>query len=190
MKPFVYSACRFILRPFVTLFYKPKVIGIENLPKDKPIILAGNHTCLRDPFIVGYITNDDLYYIVKKELHEGIIKPFFKYSGTIPVDRKNKGNENAFKAVLDILKENKKVVIFPEGTINKTNDIIMPFKYGAVSLAKKSGAYIVPFGIKGRLKIFRRTVSISLGKPYKITKDLEYENKKLEQKVINLLKEK
>lgn len=189
MKPILYTAARFILKPIVAVLYRPKVIGSKNILNDEPIILAGNHTGYLDAFALGYTTRRDLYYIVKKELHEGKFKTFFKLVGTIPVDRKNKNNSNSLSKAEEILKEKKIVVIFPEGTINKTDDIIMPFKFGAVSLAKKSGAYIVPFAIKGKFKLFKRSITIKLGKPYKTNDDLEKENKKLEQKVIKLLKE-
>jgi len=168
---------------------RPKVIGGKHILKGQPIILAGNHTSYLDSFALGYTTRRDLLYIVKKELHEGPFKLIFKLVGTIPVDRQNKGNKGSLVKAEEALKQNRIIVIFPEGTINKTNEIIMPFKYGAVSLAKKSGAYIVPFAIKGKFKLFKRTVTIKLGEPYKINDDLDKENKKLEQKVIKLLKE-
>lgn len=189
MKPYLYTIARFILKPIVWFLYKPEVIGSKNILKGKPIILAGNHTGYLDAFALGYTTRRDLLYIVKKELHEGPFKIIFKLVGTIPVDRKNKGNKGSLAKAEEALKNNQIIVIFPEGTINKTDDIIMPFKYGAVSLAKKSGAYIVPFAIKGKFKIFKRTVTIKLGEPYKVNDDLDKENKKLEQKVIKLLKE-
>ena len=188
MKPILYTLTRIILWPLVTIFYKPKVVNKKYLKLKAPIILAGNHTSYVDNLIVGYTTSDDLYYVVKKELHKGLLKPIFVLFGTIPVDRKNHGNKDSKEKIINILKKNKKVVIFPEGTINKTEDIIMPFKYGAVSLAKKADAYIIPFAIKGKLKLFRRSVTITLDKPYKVKGNLTYENKKLEKKVIRLLK--
>ena len=188
MKPILYRVARIILWPIVTIFCKPKVIHKEYLKIKAPIILAGNHTSYVDNLILGYTTSDDLYYVVKEELHRGILKPIFTLFGTIPVDRCNHNNKESKEKIINILKQNKKVVIFPEGTINKTDDIIMPFKYGAVSLAKKADAYIVPFAIKGKLKLFKRDVTIILDKPYKVTGNLSYENKKLENKVIKLLK--
>ena len=55
----------------------------------------------------------------------------------------------------------------------------MPFKYGAVSFAKKTNAYLVPFAITGKYKLFKKSVKITYGKPYKVTGDLEKENQKL-----------
>ncbi|NCC70848.1 1-acyl-sn-glycerol-3-phosphate acyltransferase [bacterium] len=188
MKPFVYSTCRFILYPFVKLIYKPEIIGKENLISDGGILLCGNHTSYLDAAILGCATRKDLYYIVKKELHSGFLKYFFKYAGTIPVDRKNKNNSSSMDEAVKKLKEKRIVVMFPEGTINKTDDILMPFKYGAVSLAKKSNAIVVPFAITGKFKPFKKGIKLTIGKPFKIKGDLVLENKILEKKVENLIK--
>ena len=88
------------------------------------------------------------------------------------------------------MKNNNIVCIFPEGTINKTNNYILPFKYGAVSIAHKANRPIVPFAIIGKPKIFNYRVKIIIGKPIYIkTDDYPNETKKLENEVINLIKE-
>ena len=56
-------------------------------------------------------------------------------------------------------------------------------------MAKKTNATIVPFGLTGDYKFRSKNLTIRFGKPYKITEDLETENKKLEQKVAELMKE-
>lgn len=189
MKPFIYTACRFILYPFINIIYKPTIIGRENILDGEGIVLCGNHTSYLDAFILGCATRRDLYYVVKQELHTGLKKHFFKLAGTIPVDRKSKDNKNSIELTQKKLKEKKVVVMFPEGTINRTDKVLLPFKYGAVSLAKKSNSYVVPFAIKGKLKPFERNVTLILGTPYKIKGDLVLENKILEKKVENLIKE-
>ena len=88
-----------------------------------------------------------------------------------------------------MLKNNEVLGIFPEGTVNKTNEIVLPFKYGAVSFAKKTNAYIVPFAITGKYKIFRRSIKITYGKPYKVKQDLEVENNRLMNTVKRMIKE-
>ena len=58
------------------------------------------------------------------------------------------------KSIMNILKdENKKLLIFPEGTRNKTTDkFLLPFKTGCVAMAKKGDAWIVPCGLTGDYK--------------------------------------
>ena len=93
--------------------------------------------------------------------------------------------ENAIK----VLEQEKLIGIFPEGTFNKTKDIIMPFKYGAVSMASKTNSTIVPFSITGKYKLFQKnSVTICFGKPYKIeTDDLTIANEQLMGKVKELI---
>ena len=91
-----------------------------------------------------------------------------------------------------MLKNGDVVGIFPEGTLNKTEYIVMPFKYGAVKIASSSNCPIVPFAIKGEYKRFRKGLKIVFGRPYYIKdkNDLTKENIKLMNQIVHLLKEK
>lgn len=108
--------------------------------------------------------------MAKKELFESkFTNFFFRNMGCIPVNR-SIHDKDAKNEAVEVLKNNEVLGIFPEGTVNKTNEIVLPFKYGAVSFAKKTNAYIVPFAITGKYKIFRRSIKITYGKPYKVKK--------------------
>lgn len=52
---------------------------------------------------------------------------------------------------------------------------------------KKHGCYIVPFGIYGKLKPFKKRVIVNFGEPFKVNQDLEEANEILRQKIINLI---
>ena len=108
-------------------------------------------------------------------------------SGIIPVDRKIH-DATVMPAVNKVLSEGGMVGIFPEGTINRTDDIIMPFKKGAVRMSLENNCKILPFAINGKYK--RGKLKIKFGDAYfPETKDIEKETKLLEQKVIKLIKE-
>lgn len=64
--------------------------------------------------------------------------------------------------------------------------LLLPFKYGAVSLASQTNSYIVPFAVKGHYQKRSKDLIIKIGKPYKVGKDLEKENTKLRNKIIEL----
>lgn len=185
-EPILYKILIPLNKIFISI-YKPRYINIENIPKNEAVILAGNHTSKLDPLLLMSSTNRCIHFLAKIELFKGIKKIFFQNLGIIPVDRKRK-NPEAINQANKYLLDNKIIGIFPESTINKTNDIIMPFKYGAVKMAKETNCYIVPFSITGKYKKFKKSVIISFGKPYKITKDIEIENKILEEKVIELIR--
>ena len=172
--------------PIFYFLFRPKYINKKNIPKNVPVVLAGNHKSNFDCASLVCSTNRVVHFLAKKELLDTKMKWFFKGMGIIPVDRKNK-NPQALQEAIKNLNENKVIGIFPEGTTNKTNDIIMPFKYGAVKMASETNAYIVPFSITGEYKFFGR-LKITFGEAYKIGTDLEQENKILMNKVIDLIK--
>lgn len=127
--------------------------------------------------------------MAKKELFESkFTNFFFRNMCCIPVNR-SIHDKDAKNEAVEVLKNNEVLGIFPEGTVNKTNEIVLPFKYGAVSFAKKTNAYIVPFAITGKYKIFRRSIKITYGKPYKVKQDLEVENNRLMNTVKRMIKE-
>ena len=187
MKYILYRVIRTLLYPIFLLVYRPEFEGRNNIPKSGSVILAGNHTNNLDAAIMLAGPKRVVHMLAKKELFKSkISNAFFRSMGCIPVDRKIH-DENAKSEAIEVLKNNEVIGIFPEGTVNRTNDIILPFKYGAVSFAKKTGAYIVPFTITGKYKLFRRSIKITYGKPYKVTDDLEIENKKLMNIITKML---
>ena len=185
-EPLLYNILIPIDKIFI-YFFRPTYINIKNIPKKGSVILAGNHTSKLDPLLLMSSTNRCIHFLAKIELFKGIKKYFFKNLGIIPVDRKRK-NPEAINLANTYLYENKIIGIFPESTINRTNDIIMPFKYGAVKMAKETDSYIVPFAIVNEYKFLKKSVTITFGKPYKVTKNIEIENKKLENNVIKLIR--
>jgi len=185
----LYKVVRFVGVPLFKLLYRPIIINKDLIPKEGRIILAGNHTSNLDCAIVISSTKRTIHFLAKKELHDSILGFFFDSMATIPVDRKKK-NPDAINEAIKVLEKEEVIGIFPEGTTIKKEKELLPFKFGAVSLAKKTNSYIVPFGISKKYKLFRKSVTIKFDKPYKIkTDDLEKENSLLRNKVIKLIKE-
>lgn len=163
---------------FYTLF-RPKVIGKENIPKKGPYVLAGNHTKWLDSvMLVSVAPRNQVHFLAKEELWHGKGWIVVKAMGCIPVNRKIHDKDALLKAY-EYLNNGSCIGIFPEGTINRTDDIIMPFKFGAVKMCKETGADLIPFVITGKYKLFKRGVTIEFLKPRKVTDDLELENEKL-----------
>ena len=128
-------------------------------------------------------------FLGKHTLFKGIRKYFFQVFGVIPVNRLIK-DESVIPHAEKVLINKGALGIFPEGTINRTDDIIMPFKMGAVKMAQATNALIVPFIINGRYKIFGSDLKIIFLEPIEIkNKDLEEENKQLMNLIANKLKE-
>ena len=188
-EPLLYKIVRPIIKFIMKYMFRAKYKGLENIPSTKKVVLAGNHTNSLDCLLIISSTNRVVHFLAKNSLMKGPKKVIFKNMGIIPVNRKIH-DSNALSNAKAALNDDKVIGIFPEGTINKTKDIIMPFKYGAVKMAKSSDAYLVPFSITGKYKLFKKSITIKFDKPYKVKDEIDKENKKLENKVISLLKEK
>ena len=163
---------------FYTLF-RPTIKGRENIPKKGPFVLAGNHTKWLDSVMLVSVTpKNEVHFLAKEELWHGKGWIVVKAMGCIPVNRKIHDKDALIKAY-EYLNNGSSIGIFPEGTINRTDDIIMPFKFGAVKMCKETDATLVPFVITGKYKLFKKGVTIEFLKPRKVTGDLEDENEKL-----------
>ena len=128
------------------------------------------------------------HYLAKKEYFDGKFSWFFKMAGCISVNRNIKDKEASNHAI-KLLQNGYAVGLFPEGTRNRTNELLLPFKYGAVSMAKKTNAIIVPVGISGEYKFRSKNLVINIGKPFKIDDlSLEEANDKLKDEITELIK--
>ena len=188
LKTWGYRLFKPILGLIFKMYYQPIIINKEVIPETGPIIICGNHMHKYDQCPVIISTKRIVHYLAKKEYFEGKFKWFFKITGCIPVNRSIKDRQASDEA-LEVLKEGKAIGLFPEGTRNKTDKFLLPFKFGAVSLAKKSNATIIPFGISGEYKR-KGKLMVRFGKPFKVgDMTLEKANDKLYQDIENLMKE-
>lgn len=179
---------RFIRVFFVLYFklrYNPKLIGCENIPNNDPVILIANHTNNLDFISMGITTKRNISFLAKHTLFKGILKVVLNLFKAIPVDRTKK-DKTVLEKANKVLKRNGIVGIFPEGTFNKTTNVIAPFKIGAVKLSHDNNVPIIPIAIKGSYK--RCNLKIIVGNKYYIkSNDLDLENKKIMKILENML---
>ena len=187
--PVMYKIFKFLLGWIFILYYNPKILDKENIPKEGSVIIAGNHKHLYDQFLTIMATKRGIHYMAKKEYFDSKKTAwFFKITGCISVDRTKK-DPISKELAIEVLKQGGAIGIFPEGTRNKTDKLLLPFKYGAVSMASKTDSYIVPFGITGDFKFRSKDLTIRYGKPFKIGKmSLEEANNKLFNEVKKIIK--
>lgn len=184
-----YRIFKAILKPIFVLYYNPKIINKEAIPKEGPIIIAGNHKHLYDQCLTIISTKRIIRYMAKKEYFDGKMAWFFKSVGCIPVNRQIK-DTNAKNSAIEVLQQKGAIGIFPEGTRNKTKEFLLPFKFGAVSMAQKTGATIIPFGLTGDYKFRSKNLTARFGTPFKVENmTLEKANKKLYNEVKKLMEE-
>ena len=181
-----YKFFKAILGPIYKFYYNPKFLGLENIPLDGPIIFAGNHIHIMDQNAIIVSYKRPIHYMAKKEYWDSFkTRWFFNAVGCIPVNRSIK-DEAATERALEVLNNGGCIGIFPEGTRNKTDAFLLPFKFGAVSMAKKTKATIVPFAVTGDYKFRSKNLVYRFGKPIKYGNDLAKQNEILTKAITDL----
>ena len=163
------------------IIYPCKIYGKENLKKGKAV-LTMNHTSNLDAVNIVLGTFEKKYFLAKKELFKNkLFGAFIKAMGGIKIDRQS-ADVGAIKNALKVLKNNKKLIIFPEGTRNKSDNVELgEVKSGAAMLAIKAKAPIIPVWVYNRPHAFRMT-KILIGKPYELD---EFYGAKITEEVLD-----
>lgn len=156
-----------LLHPLFRLWYRPTIIGKENIPRKGALIVASNHIHVFDQCLAIISTRRPINYMAKKEYFEGKLKLFFKLAGCIPVNRNGRDNA-AVAAALSVLRRNGAIGIFPEGTRNKTEAFLLPFKTGAVAMAKKTDAMLLPVAVTGDYVFRSKNLTVRFGQPFRV----------------------
>lgn len=180
-----------LMRLLFRIYYNPKIINKKNIPKKGPIIIVSNHKHIYDQCPTIMATHRPIHYLAKKEYFDGKHAWFFKLFCCIPVNREIKDTTATNKA-LEVLNNNGAIGLFPEGTRNKTYDLfLLPLKFGAVSMAKKTNATIIPSCVTGDYKFHSKNLMIRYGSPFKIPEDmnLQIANDKLAKEIEKLMKQ-
>ncbi|QQK07563.1 lysophospholipid acyltransferase family protein [Miniphocaeibacter halophilus] len=179
----MYWFFRNILWVVLRIIFRIEVKGKENINTREKLIICSNHISILDPLILAITYNRQIHFMAKKELFEiPIIGKLFYKVGAFPVDRK-KADLKSIKQSLKILKEDKVLGIFPEGTrvntIDKNN-----VKDGIGMMANRANSDILPVHIETEYKIFRK-VKVTYKPIVKIDKFLEVP-KELKNRTITL----
>lgn len=181
----LYSTLRALFHFIFRTVFRLQVIGKENVPEGVPVVLCANHTSNFDPPLLGSpLVGRRVHYMAKAELFDvpvlGWVLPRIC---AFPVKRGGVSKES-IRLSLQLLKENKMIGIFPEGTRNNAEGM---GKKGAAMLALKSGATVVPAAIVGNYKPFRQ-MKLVYGKPVDISEFADAGGEGLEQATEKILK--
>jgi len=166
----LYRFLRVILHPIQALLWPTKVVNKENgLKVENNAVYICNHYSKVDTFIPCFtLFKREAHILAKHELFESPVSGWFLYKmGAIPVKR-GEADIDAVKCVLKVLKDGKKLMMFPEGTRNKkgTQDMA-EFKSGAARFAVKTKSPIVPMMYYSSPKLFRKNW-LYIGEPFTV----------------------
>lgn len=125
-----------------------RVKGLDNLPKDGPVILVSNHFSLGDPPILTYVLPRRIVWMAKQELFDTpVIGWLFRMFGLIPV-RRFEGDLKALRKAQNALRRGRVLGMFPEGT-RSAGAGLQEAEPGTAFMALRTGAPIIPAAIWG-----------------------------------------
>ncbi|WP_208031253.1 lysophospholipid acyltransferase family protein [Streptomyces cyanogenus] len=154
-----FALIKAVLGPIMRLMFRPQVEGVDNIPGDGPVILAGNHLTFIDSIVLPVVTKRQVFFIGKDEYVTGkglkgrLMAWFFTGVGMIPVDRDGaSGGVAALMTGRRILEEGKIFGIYPEGTRSPDGRLYRG-RTGIARLTLMTGAPVVPFAMIGTDKL-------------------------------------
>jgi len=168
--------------PFLRLLWRPWIEGREQIPDDRPVILASNHLSFCDSFFMPVLMPRKVTFLAKAEYFttpgiKGVVSRFFFHAvGQVPIDRSDSdASRAALNTAVRLLTDgdNKILGIYPEGT-RSPDGRLYKGKTGVARMALEAGAVVVPCAMVNTAAIqppgrlfprFRPRPGVRLGRP-------------------------
>ncbi|MEM7175920.1 MAG: (d)CMP kinase [Chlamydiota bacterium] len=149
----LYRLVIWLTRSVFKLLYRYRVFGLENYPPGSALI-AVNHTSFYDPPAVAAACPEAVHFVARETLFRSFLGKLIRKLNSHPISKGLK-NISGVKTICRLLKEGKKVIIFPEGTRSKEGELA-PIQRGTGLLFAKSEAAILPTYVHGTYSIWSR----------------------------------
>ncbi|TFD84862.1 lysophospholipid acyltransferase family protein [Cryobacterium serini] len=139
-----------VIGPLLLTLFRPWIIGLENIPKTGPVILASNHLSFIDsvflplvvPRRVAFLAKSD--YFTGKGLKGWATRQFLTAAGQLPIDRSGgQASEDSLNTGLRVLGEGRILGIYPEGT-RSPDARLYRGRTGVARMVLESGVTVIP----------------------------------------------
>lgn len=186
---FTYWFIKITLGTVVKTIWVKEVHGMENMPKEGPLIVAFNHQSFFDFLSFVSVSPRKIHFLsAEKFFSHPLWGPLVKFTGQIKVERHVHDKSLVHKIVDHHLSTNKVIGIFPEGTRSPHELDMLPAFTGVAEFALRNKVRVLPVGIKGAYEVmsksdkkpkFKKTIEINIGKPIDFS---EYHSSKMDKK--------
>jgi 1-acyl-sn-glycerol-3-phosphate acyltransferase len=147
-KTLTYRVCAVIVSGLARLLFRPSVEGAENIPLSGPVIIAPIHRSNVDFAFSLFISPRKIFFMAKDgDFRVPLLGPLLTRLGAFPVNRGSADRES-LRLSEEVLRRGQALVMFPEGT-RKEGDTVEPLHDGAMFIAARTGAMVVPVGVSG-----------------------------------------
>ncbi len=172
--PWFYHIARGLLIGLFRLLTRWEVKGIENVPKEGPVLVVANHLNFNDPPLLGVSLGRTVIFMAKEELFRSpIIAYFVSGFGSFPVHR-GRLDRRALRRSQQVLADGLALVMFPEASRSRSGKLKNALP-GSALIACRSGVPILPVGITGTEQLrgigwlFRRPrLTVNIGQPFSL----------------------
>ena len=161
----IYQIIHVLCRTFCAVYCRLQVVGREHMPESGGALLVSNHVSFLDPPVVGSAFSEPIHFLARKSLFKGIFTWLLPRIQVMPLDR-GKPDMAGLKRVLATLKDNQRVLLFPEGTRSPDGGL-QPAEAGVGFIIAKCGMPVIPLRIIGAFECYPRSALIP--RPGKIT---------------------
>ncbi|MBK8699662.1 MAG: 1-acyl-sn-glycerol-3-phosphate acyltransferase [Saprospiraceae bacterium] len=158
----IYRLLFYFANLIIRIYYrKIHTFGLEDIPRDKPLLIVSNHPSgFIEPILMACLFPIDLHFLVRGDLFEKKILRFLLVStNQVPIYRFRDGfaglrnNQKTIAKTIEVLKQNKAIIIFAEGSTN-ADIFLRPFQKGMARMAFQSmdgspdlDLHILPVGV-------------------------------------------
>lgn len=139
-----------------------RLVGQDNVPEAGPAVLLPNHASYLDAPVIGCLTSRPITFMARRTLFRGIGAYCYPRMNTFPVTRGG-ADIAAFRKCWEVLDRGHLLCLFPEGTRSPTGEI-RPAQPGAISIALRSGAPLIPVAVSGTNRVLQRGHGFRLGR--------------------------
>jgi 1-acyl-sn-glycerol-3-phosphate acyltransferase len=143
-----YTATRILITLPTLLVYRVRAIGVKNVPREGPLVLAPNHFSQMDHFFAGLYLRRKIRFMAKSQMFgPPVLTYVYKHGGVFPIRRGHR-DEEAFKTAYTLLDQGEMLLVYVEGGRSRSRNLGEP-RPGVGRIALESGAPIVPVAIHG-----------------------------------------
>ncbi|HEY0952001.1 lysophospholipid acyltransferase family protein [Nocardioides sp.] len=151
----MYTVLHTVVPPVAKLIWRPRVTGLENVPRTGPVIIASNHLSFADSLVIPIVAPRKVVFLAKSDYFAGggvggtLQKAWFEGMGMLPVDRDDtKAALASLDTALEVLGRGEAFGIYPEGTRSRDGRLYRG-RTGVAHLALTAGVPVVPVGLTG-----------------------------------------
>lgn len=177
-----YESVSFVAPPVLKAVWRPRVVGLQNVPRTGGVILASNHLSFVDSVVIPSVVPRKVVFLAKSDYFTGtgvkgtLTRAWFEGMGMLPIDRGNTGAAMAsLETAREVLSNGEAFGIYPEGTRSR-DGLLYRGRTGVAELALSVRVPIVPVGLRGTQNIQPvgssrprlAKVEVAFGKPIQI----------------------